>query len=131
MRSTRAAEAVAELGSLGVFAMLTSFTFWLIVLAVLIAYLCASVWLRRRAESHREQARLAEIERKFPPRAFDASAIVPQILRVRQDYAASAHRRWRSAYRRSELFAAARRLVTSLSYFRRTRHEHEFHKHDA
>jgi hypothetical protein len=111
--------------------MLTSFTFWLAVLAVLIAYLCVSVWLRRRALQRAEQARLRAIDREFPPRAFDASAIAPQIRRVRQDYAASAHQRWRSAHYRSELFAAARRLVTSFAYFRRTRHEHELHKPDA
>ena len=108
--------------------MLTSFTLWLVVLAVLIAYLCVSVSRRRRAE---EQARLRAIDIEFPPRAFDASAIAPQIRRVRQDYAESAHQPWRSAHYRSELLAAARRLVTSFAYFRRTRHEHEFHKPDA
>jgi len=111
--------------------MLTSFTFWLIVLAVLAAYLCVSVCLRHRAEQRREQARLRAIEREFPGRAFDTSVIAPQLQRVRQDYAASVQQRWRPAHYRVELVAAARRLITSLSYFRRARHEHELHKHDA
>ena len=111
--------------------MLASFTFWLVVLAALIAYLCVSVWLRHRAVQRAEEARLRAVHRQFPARAFDTSAIAPQVRRVRQDYAASAHQRSRPAHYRAELFAAARRLVTSLSYFRRTRHEHELHKHDA
>ena len=103
--------------------MFDSFTFWLVVLAVLIVYLCVSVWLRHRAAKRTEEARFRAIERQFPARAFDASAISPQIIRVRQDYAASARQRWRPAHYRAEMFAAARRFVTSLSYFRRTRHE--------
>jgi hypothetical protein len=111
--------------------MLTSFTFWLVVLAVLIAYLCVSVWLRHRAAERAEEARLRAIAGQFPPRAFDTSTIAPQVSRVWQDYAASAQQRWRPAYYRAELFAAARQLVMSLSYFRRTRYENELHKHDA
>ena len=95
-------------------AMLTSFTFWLVVMSVLMAYLCVSVWLRRRVLRRAERARLESLAR-----AFDASLIAPQIKRVRQDYAASAHHRWHSAHYRSELFEAARRLVTSFAYFRR------------
>ena len=108
--------------------MLTSFTFWLVVLAVLTVYLCVSVWLRHRAVLRAEEARLRAIERLFPARAFDTSAISPQIKRVRQDYAASAQQRWRPVHYRAELVAAARRLVTGLGYFRRTRHEHELHR---
>jgi hypothetical protein len=106
--------------------MLTSFTFWLVVVAVLISYLGVSVWLRRRVLRRAEQARLRALAR-----AFDASLIAPQIKLVRQDYAASAHPRWPSAHYRSELFAAARRLVTGFAYFRVTRHEHEFPKPDG
>ena len=109
-------------------AMVTSFTFWLVVLAVLVAYLFVSVSPRRRAA---KEARLRAIYREFPPRAFDASAIAPQVRRVRQDHAISAHNSWRPAYYRSEMFAAARGLVTTFGYFRRRRHEHELHKPDA
>jgi hypothetical protein len=111
--------------------MLTSFTFWLVVLAVLLAYLGVSVWLRYRATRRAEETRLRAIERQFPARAFDTSAIAPQIRDVRQDYAALAQRRWRLAHYRTQLFSAARRFVTGLAYFRRTRHEHELHKNDA
>ena len=55
--------------------MLAPFTFWLIVLAVLIAYLCLSVRLRLRAE----EARRGAYEKEHPGRAFDASTIAPQI----------------------------------------------------
>jgi hypothetical protein len=63
--------------------MFISFTFWLVVLALLIAYLCMSVWLRLRAAARAEQARLRAIEREYPPRVFDTAAIAPQIERVR------------------------------------------------
>jgi len=123
--------AAEEYCSLRFFAMLASFTFWLVILAVLIAYLCVSVRLRHRVVERAEEARLRALERQFPGRAFDTSAIAPQIRHVRQDYAASAHERSRPAFYRAGLLAAARRIVTSLSYFRRTRHEHELHKHDG
>ena len=111
--------------------MLASFTFWLVVLAVLIAYLCVSVWLRHRAVERAEEARSRALERQFPGRAFDASVIAPQIRRVRHDHEALAHERLRPALYRAGLLATVRRIVTNLSYFRRTRHEHELHKHDA
>jgi len=110
--------------------MLGSFTFWSVVLAVLLAYLCVSVRLRRRAVARAEKARLRAIEREYPPRSIDAAVITPQIKRVRQDYAASARRRRRPSHPRAELCAAARRLITGLAYFRRSGHEHELHKHD-
>jgi hypothetical protein len=109
----------------------TSFTFWLVVLAVLFAFLFVSVWLRQRAMLLAEEARLRAVEKEFPPRAFDSSTIAPQIDRVRQDYAASLHQRWRPASYRSEFIAAARRLVTRLEYFRRMTLEHEMRKHGA
>lgn len=109
----------------------TSYTFWLVVLAVLFVCLFVSVWLRQRAMLRAEEARLRAVEKEFPPRAFDASTIAPQIDRVRQDYAASVHQRWRPASSRSEFVAAVRQLVTRLAYFRRMTHEHELRKHDA
>jgi hypothetical protein len=107
--------------------MLHSLTFWLIALAVLITYLCVSVGLRLRAEEARRRAR----ESQSPGRAFDVSAIAPQIRRVRHDYLEAAHCRSRYDFYRVGLLAAARRIVTCLSYFRRQRHEHEIQKHDA
>src|ERR1700688_3668752 len=104
--------------------MLTSFTFWLVVLAVLIAYLCVSVCLRHRATQRAMEARLRAIDREFPPRAFDTSAIAPQIRRVRRDYAASIQCQ-RPAHYRSDLLTAVRRVVAHFAYFRRMRHEHE------
>ena len=108
-------------------AMFDWFTFWLVVLAVLIACLCLSVWLRLRAEDSRRRAR----ERQNVGKGFDASTIAPQIQRVRQNYLVSAHQRSRSASFRAGFFAAARKMVTSFSYFRRRGHEHEPQKHDA
>src|SRR6266403_1723132 len=106
-------------------AMFDWFTFGLVILAVLITYLCLSVWLRLRPEESKRRAR----ERQYVGRAFDASTIAPQIQRVRQKYSVSAHQRSRSASFRAGLFAAVRKLVTSLSYFRRNGHEHEPQKH--
>jgi hypothetical protein len=110
------------------------FTFGLVVLAVLITYLCLSVglrhfsvWLRLRPEESRRRAS----ERQYVGRAFDASTIAPQIQKVRQNYSVSAHQRSRSASFRAGLFAAVRKMITSLSYFRRNGHEHEPQKHDA
>ena len=125
--------------------MLTSFTSWLVVLAVLTAYLCPSVWLCYRAVVREEEAklradearlradeaRLRVIEREYPARAFDISTIAPQIRHVRQDYAASSQRRWHPVHCRAELISAVRRLVTSRAYFRHASHDHELHKHDA
>lgn len=105
--------------------MLTSFTLWWIVSVVLMAYLCVSVALRRRALLRAERARLLAIDKEFPPRAFDPSTIAPRIRRVRQDYAAAARPGWRSARCRSELVAAARQLVTRLAYLRRMGRGHE------
>src|SRR4051794_31205381 len=107
--------------------MLTSFTFWLIVLIV---YLCVSVGLRHRAFARSEEARLRAIEREYPPRGFDSSAIAPSVRAVRMDHGASSRRHWLPGHYRSDLMAAARRLVTSLAFFRRARHDHELHKHD-
>ena len=111
--------------------MLASVTFWSVVLAVLLAYLCVSVRLRRRAVARAEEAKLRAIEREYPPRGIDAAVITPQIERVRQDYAASAQRRRRPSHFRAELRAAARHLISGLAYFRGSDHEHELHKHDA
>jgi len=108
--------------------MIVSFTFWVVVLGVLIVYLCASVWLRHRAEERAEESRLRALARELPARGFDTSAIAPQIRRVRQDYAVLAHQRLRPTHCRAAFSAAARRLITSFSYFRRPRQEHELHK---
>jgi len=108
-------------------AMLHSTTFWLIVLAVLITYLCVRVGLRLRAEEASRRAR----ERQWPGRAFDVSAIAPQIQRVRLSYVEVARCRSRYDFYRAGLLAAARRLVTSLSYFHPEKPEHEIQKHNA
>jgi hypothetical protein len=98
-----------------------SFTFWLIVLAVLIAYLCVSVGLRLRAEAARRRAR----ESQSPGTAFDASAIAPQMQRLRQDYVAAAHSRQPHSSYRAKLVAKARQIVKGLAYFRHTKSEEE------
>jgi len=96
------------------------FAFWLIVLAVLIAYLCVSVGLRLCAEEARRRAS----EEQFTGTAFKVSAIAPQIQQLRRDHLAARSRPPHSFYR-TGLMAAARRMVTSLSYFRRPGPEHE------
>jgi hypothetical protein len=112
-------------------AMFSSSTFWQIVLGVLIAYLWLSVWLRHRAEVRAEEARWRALDREYPAKALDTAAIAPWIRRVRQDYAESANRHRRPVHYRVELLAAARRVVMSLAYFRRTKSEHEPQERDA
>jgi hypothetical protein len=101
--------------------MLESFTFWLSVVAVLVAYLCASVGQRWRAEETRRRAR----ERESPGTAFDVSAIAPQIRRVREDPLAVMRARRRYTHYRTELVAVARRMLSQLPFFRRESPEHE------
>jgi len=97
---------------------LDSFTFWLILLTVLIAYLCVSMGLRLRAEEARRRAS----EEQFTGTAFNVSVIAPLIQQLRRDHLAARSRPPHSFYR-TGLMAAARRMVTSLSYFRRGRPE--------
>ncbi len=100
--------------------MLHSFTFWLSVVAVLIAYLGFSVGRRWWADTLRRQAR----ERQSSGTAFDASAIAPQLQRVRQDHLAVIKSRPQQLSYRAGLLAMARRMVASLPYFRHAGHEH-------
>jgi hypothetical protein len=118
--------------------MLEFFTFWLIVLAVLIAYLCFSVEKRRRTEEARWLAREGEERERWqtrlehtPGASFDVSAIAPQIQRLRQDHLAALHHRPHEAFYRRGLIGAVRQMVTSLPYFHRVRPEQEMPKHDA
>ena len=108
--------------------MFASFKFWLIVLAVLTAYLCVSVWFRGRAMARSDAAKLRAIEGEYPPRAFDSSAIAPAIRRLRLTHPASAQRRWLPGYYRSGLIADARRLISGLAFFTRKNPDHELHK---
>ena len=106
-----------------VIAMFQFFTLWVGVLLVLIVYLCLSVGLRWRTQWLRE--------RHFPTTGFDASAIAPQVQRVRQDHLAALKCWPQDGSHRARLIAAARRLVTSFSYFCRARSHPEFQKHDS
>src|SRR5947208_1962647 len=108
--------------------MLQSFTFWTSVLVVLIVYLCLSVGLRWL----REERACARGERHYPPgNAFEVSTLSPRVQRVRQDHVAALHSRSQPAFHRPRLIDAARRMVTSFSYFRRARFEDESQKHEA
>ncbi len=96
-----------------------SFTFWLSVVVVLIAYLSVSVtrrWLK-------EEANRRAAEAKLPGTAFDASSIAPRIQRVRQTHLAIVQSRPRSTAYRTSLIAMARRMVASLPYFRHANDE--------
>jgi hypothetical protein len=118
--------------------MLESFTFWLIVLMMLIAYLCFSIEKRRRAEEARWLAREGKEREKWltdlehtPGVSFDVSAIAPQIKRLRQDHLAALQSRPHETFYRRGLVAAVREMVTRLSYFHRVRPEQEMPKHDG
>jgi hypothetical protein len=103
--------------------MFDSFTFYLIALACLVAFLCVSVGRRLRDEERRAR------ERQFPGSGFDVSAIAPQIKRLRQDHLAAAHSSPHLAFYRRGLIAAAGRMIADLSFFHRAAPEHETQKH--
>ena len=104
--------------------MFASFTSLLIALAILVAYLALSVGHRLRAKA----ARIRALEKEYPRRAFDSSAIAPGLRRVREDPAAAVRDRPRDDSYRAELLAKARRMVAGLSYFRHTHREPELQK---
>ena len=95
--------------------MLESFTFWLSILALLGAYLCVSVELRWR----REEAARRSREPHLPGKAFDVSAIAPQIRQVRQDPLRVLQARGHPNPYRTRLLAAARCIIGGLPFFGR------------
>ncbi len=99
--------------------MFASFTFWLIVLAALVLYLCASVGLRWRAEAILQRRR----EQASRGNAFDASSIAPQIRRVHADPLAVIRARPHYTSHRGGLIAVARKMVRSLPFFHEQEHE--------
>ena len=103
------------------------FTFWLIVLAILVTYLCTSIRRRQMAE----EARWRELEKQFPGKALDVSAIAPRVQRGRENHFLAANSLPRRALHRTGLLVAARRLVSSLAYFRLVRHETELRHHQV
>ena len=102
--------------------------FQLSVLAVLVACLCVSVWLRHReawrqyCEARRQRraalAREREFRRQWRPTALDSSSLSRQIQRLRQDYVAPVHSRPRHAGYRSRLIGAVREAILRTPYFR-------------
>lgn len=114
-----------------IFTVVFSMTFWLEVLVALVAFLLASTWFRTRKQARAELSRLAALEREFPPRGFDASKIASRMERVRRDFAASAHARWRPVHHRLELLVMARRLVTGLAFFHQRCRETDRRQHDS
>ena len=107
--------------------MLQSSTLWLSIVAVLVACLCVSVGLRWR----REQAERRSRQLHVPGKAFDVTAIAPQIRQVRQDPVRVLHARGHPGPYRAQLLAAARRFIAGLGFFGRQRSEHEIHNHRA
>ena len=101
--------------------MLESVTFWLSAAAVLVAYLCVSVGLRWR----REEAERRSRESHEPGKAVNVAAIAPQIQRVRQNPLAALHAQPRHDSCRTRLLAAAKQVITRLSFFSSERREHE------
>ncbi|HEV7926182.1 MAG TPA: hypothetical protein VGR14_12545 [Verrucomicrobiae bacterium] len=115
-----------------------SFTFWLIVLAMLIAYLWFSIERRRFAEEARCLAREKEererwqAEMKYTPGvSFDVSAIAPQIQKLREDHLAALHHQPHETYYRRGLIAAFRQTVKDLAFFHPERSEQEMSKTDV
>jgi hypothetical protein len=117
--------------------MLDYFTFWLIVLAILVAYLWFSIGKRRRTEDEIWQAQERDKYKRqarrvpAPGVAFDVSSIAPQIQQLRRDHLAALQARPHETFYRRALVAAVRQMVTDLSYFHRVRPEQEMPKPGA
>jgi hypothetical protein len=108
------------------------FSFLLIVLAALIAYLYASVARRQRAKDARFEEERLRIREKYLPRTSDfLSTVATQIQRLRKDHIAGVHTHPHQAYYQRSLIAAFLQAVTSRSYFHRVRFVREIEKHDA
>src|SRR6266404_2232438 len=110
--------------------------FQLSVLAVLVAYLCVSVWQRHREAWRQRRAALTrerEFRRRWQPTALDSSSLSRKILRLRQDYVAPVHSRPHHAGYRSRLIGAVRDAILQTPYFRNAKKgtldsaEHEPH----
>jgi hypothetical protein len=106
-------------------AMLESFTFWVSILAVLVAYLCVSVGVRWQEEAERYR------KSRSPGKAFDVSAIAPQIERVRQDPLGSLQARAHRNPYRTRVLAVARHVIARLPFFGGARSEHELQNHNG
>jgi len=87
-------------------------TLWLWVLGLLMVYLCISVGLRWLTEARERRRRRRGVEGK----GFDVSVIAPQIRRVHEEPLAALKARQPRSYR-DGLLAAARRLISQLSFF--------------
>jgi hypothetical protein len=70
-------------------------------------------------------------EKYLPRTSGFLSAIALRIERLRQDHLAGVQARPHQACYQRSLIAAFLQAVTSRSYFRRARFEHEIEKHDA
>ena len=91
-----------------------------IVLAILISYLCVSIFLRIRAEA---AARLSDHTPCCQP--FDPAPISPRIQQLRENHAAVAHSRFRPSSSRKTRLVATRRLIAHLEYFHHDRSREE------
>ena len=91
-----------------------SFIFEWGVLALIVAYLAASVWGQYRLG----RAQRRKYERECPRRAFDGSMISPQIEQLRRNYLAATYQRPHQAYHRKAELTAAKHAVLEFSYFR-------------
>jgi hypothetical protein len=108
-------------------------TLEVIVLLALVAYLCASLEMRRRAEDAKWLARQKELDaarQAHWQEPSDVSAIAPQIKRLRQDHLAALHSRPHNAFYRRGILAAFRQSVTSLAFFKDAKSEHAMQKDD-
>ena len=107
--------------------MFDSFTFWLIVLAVLIAYLAVSLGVH----AYIQEVRRRPPEREFEGHGFQASTIAPRVEQVRQDHLGFTQNRPQDSFYRTELMASARRMLIGMSFFQHERSEEEMEKEDT
>jgi len=101
--------------------MIDWFTFGLVVLGVLVAYLVVSLGIHGYMEGIKRRPH----EREFKAKAFEVSAIAPQIQQVRQNHVAAIRARPPVSSYRTELMALARQMIARAPYFRRQNSEED------
>jgi hypothetical protein len=106
--------------------MLEYFRLWLWVLGLLMVYLCISVGLHWLTEARERRRRWRGVEGK----GFDVSAIAPQVRRVHEEPLAALKARRQPRSYRDGLLAAARRLISQLSFFDHAKSSGRPAKHD-
>lgn len=109
--------------------MLEDYTFWLMIIAIILAYVCVAVAYELALS--REEARQRRHQGESPGQGIDVSSITPRVHQVRENYAAALHTAPRAISVRTGLVAASRRFIANLPFFRDAKAEHEIQRDEV